>query len=252
MKRLLVLSLAVGVGVVLGRVFDGVPGMAEAGDGKGASKARCAGENGDVNADGRVDISDGVTILSHLFRGEPVDLVPLCGTPGGAAGLPDTGQTTCQDEAGNVVDCTSDTCPGQDGAYPTGCPSEGRFVDNQDGTVTDNCTGLMWQKDTGNDGNGLDWCAALTYCENLELAGHDDWRLPNVRELQSIVDYGRFDPAISPVFGALSSFYWSSTSLEGASGIAWIVRFSIGFVLPGSDIVLEESDPHVRAVRTGP
>ena len=80
-----------------------------------------------------------------------------------------------------------------------------------DDTVFDRCTGLEWQRstaDTTGDGffiitpdtnmDGIEepedsrtWAAALTYCEDLEYAGHDDWRLPNVLELQSIVDYGR-------------------------------------------------------------
>src|SRR4030095_14070418 len=131
----------------------------------------------------------------------------------------------------------------QDGQYAAGCPSEGRFVDNGDGTVTDHCTGLMWQKDTADtNGDGqtpddgsdaLPWCAALAYCENLSFAGHDDWRLPNVRELESIVDYGGVRSSIDPVFGALSSVYWSSTTIAGNPPIAWHVDFVSGDVSRG-------------------
>ncbi len=61
------------------------------------------------------------------------------------------------------------------------------FVDNGDGTISDLTTGLMWMK---NDyGKKIMWKEALAYCENLEFAGYDDWRLPNVKELQSIIDY---------------------------------------------------------------
>ena len=67
--------------------------------------------------------------------------------------LPATGQTTCYDTEGNVINCGSAEWPGQDGFYQAGCPSAGRFVDNGDGTVTDSCTGLVWQKDTA-DVNG--------------------------------------------------------------------------------------------------
>ena len=162
--------------------------------------------------------------------------------------LPDTGQTNCYDESGNVVDCASGACVGQDGLYK-GCPSEGRFLDNGDGTVTDNCTGLMWQKDTGNDGAVLGWCSALSYCENLEFAGHDDWRLPNVRELHSIVDYGRrVGPSIDPVFDAVSSGFWSSTSVVHTSGDARIVFFDGGGV--GLNIK-SFGQQYVRAVRSG-
>ena len=63
------------------------------------------------------------------------------------------------------------------------------FVNNADGTVTDYATGLTWQqKDSG---DGMYWEDALSYCENLELAGRDDWRLPSAKELQSILDYTR-------------------------------------------------------------
>ena len=60
------------------------------------------------------------------------------------------------------------------------------FTDNNDGTVTDNVTGLMWQKE--DDDNVRDWEAALSYCESLSLAGFSDWRLPNIKELDSITD----------------------------------------------------------------
>ena len=61
------------------------------------------------------------------------------------------------------------------------------FVNNGDGTITDNATGLMWQQ--ADSGNGMDWEDALAYAESATLAGYDDWRLPNIKELQSIVDY---------------------------------------------------------------
>ena len=100
-----------------------------------------------------------------------------------------------------------------------------RFVDNKDGTVSDLATGLMWAK--ADSGKGLNWAEALAYCTKLQLAGHDDWRLPNVKELQSIVDYTRAPdarepaprgPAIDPVFTmtANEAWFWSSTThLEG-------------------------------------
>ena len=95
------------------------------------------------------------------------------------------------------------------------------FGDNGDGTVTDRATGLMWAKN--DSGKGLNWEQALAYTENLELAGHGDWRLPNAKELQSIVDYSRApqagrdgikSPAIDPVFSITKteSYFWTSTS----------------------------------------
>lgn len=62
------------------------------------------------------------------------------------------------------------------------------FVNNQDGTVTDQATGLMWQQ--SDDGERRDWQTAMAYAESSTLAGYSDWRLPNIKELQSIVKYG--------------------------------------------------------------
>ena len=89
--------------------------------------------------------------------------------------------------------------------------------------VADAATGLTWQR--GDSGTTLDWAGALNYCETLRLDGHDDWRLPNAKELQTIVDYGRSPAttggaAIDPVFhtSAAESYYWTGTThLDGQS-----------------------------------
>ncbi|WP_413693818.1 DUF1566 domain-containing protein [Psychromonas sp. KJ10-2] len=64
-----------------------------------------------------------------------------------------------------------------------------QFVKNTDGTVTDKATGLMWQ--STDDGKRRNWQDSLAYAENAEYAGHSDWRLPSIKELQSIVQYGK-------------------------------------------------------------
>ncbi|MBW2261540.1 MAG: DUF1566 domain-containing protein, partial [Deltaproteobacteria bacterium] len=92
--------------------------------------------------------------------------------------------------------------------------------DNGDDTVTDLATGLMWQQ--SDSASTLDWEDALAYCEDLTIV-HSDWRLPNAKELQSIVDYTRAplvtsSAAIDPVFTVtdIESYYWSSTThLDG-------------------------------------
>lgn len=99
------------------------------------------------------------------------------------------------------------------------------LVDNGDGTVTDRATGLMWQR--ADSGYGMFWAEALAYAEGATLAGYDDWRLPDVKELQSIVDYTRApdttgSAAIDPVFSTSSitneagqvdyPYYWTSTT----------------------------------------
>src|SRR5262245_58960470 len=211
--------------------------------------------NGDVNGDGEIDLSDAVYLVSHLFLGGSAP-VP-CRT---ALGLPQTGQSSCFARDGTEVSCEDARCPGQDGFYAAGRPAEGRFIDNLDGTVTDTCTGLQWRQgrpDTNDDGllteaDFLTWCRALSYCEDLVLAGHDDWRLPTLRELQSIVDYGRFNPAIDPIFDAYSTLYWSSTSDASNPSDAWYVAFDTGRLLPEEDLNDDKFVfAAVRAVRIG-
>ena len=101
------------------------------------------------------------------------------------------------------------------------------FVDNSDGTITDAATGLMWQQ--ADDGTTRDWENSLSYAEGLSLAGHDDWRVPNAKELQSIVDYTRCpsvtnSPAIDPLFSCTAftdpggnpdqyGYYWTGSPL---------------------------------------
>jgi hypothetical protein len=197
--------------------------------------------------------------LGSYFRGGTPTAVAGGASPLAKGGLPASGQTKCYDASGKEVPCDGTACPGQDGLYKAGCPGDGRFVDNKDGTVTDSCTGLMWQKETADvNGDGsvteqdsLPWCKALEYCENLNLARHDDWRLPNVRELESIVDYGRFKPSIDPALGAVSSVpsvYWSSTSLV-ARAIPWYVDFVGGSVGLGEG---KDTEYYLRAVRNAP
>ncbi|OPL16017.1 MAG: hypothetical protein AVO38_01795 [delta proteobacterium ML8_D] len=120
------------------------------------------------------------------------------------------------------------------------------LVDNTDGTVTDTQTGLMWQQA---EAGAMNWEAALTYCEDLELAGYDDWRLPNRNELQSIVDYSGYYPSIDTVAfpGALSSSYWSSTTYAGYPDHAWHVYFYGGDVSSSG----KSGSCYVRAVRDG-
>lgn len=125
-----------------------------------------------------------------------------------------------------------------------GNPDYGKndLIDNKDGSITDRATGLSWSKT--DSGRGLDWAAALAWCEGLSLAGHDDWRLPNAKELHSIVDYSRASAttnpaAIDPVFTITAikdeegrpdwPYFWSSTShLDGRRPGDFAVYFAFG------------------------
>ncbi|MCL4235813.1 MAG: DUF1566 domain-containing protein [Deltaproteobacteria bacterium] len=98
--------------------------------------------------------------------------------------LPDTGQTDCYDEMNQVIACpSSGNLFGQDAQYTTNAPS---YTDNGDGTVTDNVTGLMWQQTPGDK---MTWDEAANGADGFELAGYDDWRLPSIDELYSLIDF---------------------------------------------------------------
>ncbi len=92
------------------------------------------------------------------------------------------------------------------------------YRDNGDGTVTDRGSGLIWQK--ADDGMPRNWQDALSYCSTLKLAGETDWRLPDAKELHSIVDYTRapaitHSAAVSPPLRAstVESYYWTGTTV---------------------------------------
>ena len=131
--------------------------------------------------------------------------------------------------------------PGDDGDLEKGVvwPNP-RFTDNEDGTVTDNLTGLIWLKDANCFGE-KNWNDALSECNGLHDQDCDltdgssagDWRLPNIKELQSLIDYGFDLPALSdtagtsrwsdddPFTNVLSQAYWSSTTRASTSAYAW-------------------------------
>ncbi|WP_216616313.1 DUF1566 domain-containing protein [Marinifilum caeruleilacunae] len=113
-------------------------------------------------------------------------------------------------------------------AYVRGNTSygENNFVDNGNGTISDEATGLMWMQDDNGD-EGLSWKEALEYAENKDFAGYTDWRLPDAKELQSIVDYTRSpettnSAAIDALFNCSEianengetdfAYYWTSTT----------------------------------------
>jgi len=126
---------------------------------------------------------------------------------------------------------------GDDGFYRKGVSF--RYRDNGDGTVSDLVTGLVWARDgTGRGcafGQLLTWYEAIDWAENLEFAGYDDWRLPNRRELDSLVDAGRTLPALdTSVFpnlpASLNYEYWTSSTVDFDPFYAWYIGFDSGHV----------------------
>ncbi|MBF0551698.1 MAG: DUF1566 domain-containing protein [Deltaproteobacteria bacterium] len=100
------------------------------------------------------------------------------------------------------------------------------FVDNHDGTVTQDKAGLMWQQDPNK--KTTNWQDACDYCNKLNLAGKKDWRLPNIRELESLVDRKGNNPAIDSSFACESGSYWSSSTYVESPTTAWLVGFGAG------------------------
>lgn len=140
-----------------------------------------------------------------------------------------------------------------------------QYIDHGDGTITDAKSGLMWSKcsigqqwsENGCSGAAanLEWADALTTVQQFNtsggLGGNADWRLPNIKELGSLVDPQCHSPAISLVFfpETPSATYWSSTARVGTSGEA-NDGYSINFAT-GSDLSPEVTKlRHIRVVRS--
>ncbi len=168
-------------------------------------------------------------------------------------------------------------------AYPSNSQQMGKYVravrgdvygaedytNNEDGTITDNASGLMWLE--ADLGVAVDWEEALLLAENSTFAGYEDWRLPNVKELQSIVSYDGSYPAINQEYFSCTElfenenyYYWTSTSayfseMAPEYDSAWYVAFGYtshgaGAVrfspkYEGSDAISEGEDNILNSVR---
>lgn len=159
------------------------------------------------------------------------------------AELPVTGQSSCYDTAGTVISCSG---TGQDGDIRAGIAwPVPRFTDNGNGTVTDNLTGLIWLKNanctttvggiyrtSGNLTweNAFTWINALRsgYCGLTDASVAGQWRLPNLNELESLIDEQTFFPSLPighPFASVQTSYYWSSSSY---TNYAWVVSMYEG------------------------
>lgn len=162
-----------------------------------------------------VDTTTGDAVAADIATGKKawVEGSEITGTASGSTNsvpVEETGQTTSY-------------ATGDDGALEPGVawPSP-RFTDNGNGTVTDNLTGLIWLKVASAFGTRF-WADALTDCATLNSGEHGltdgsiagDWRLPTVKELQSLIDYGQSVPVLPsghPFAGVQTSICWSSTT----------------------------------------
>jgi hypothetical protein len=170
----------------------------------------------------------------------------------GTINLPKTGQTKCWDTNGTEISCAG---TGQDGELQAGVAwPDPRFTDNGDGTMIDNLTGLMWARNANLPNGYMTWYQAIDYCNNLTLGGYSDWRLPNINELESLVNASQ---GYLPTWLTAQGFtnvqdylYWSSTTSALNTYGAWVVAmWDDGGVAVAQD--KSASICHVWSVRGG-
>jgi hypothetical protein len=226
---------------------------------------------GDVNGIEGVTVADALGVLRRSI-GLSVDLSCSCDSNEDATGaLSSTKQTTCWDPQDTQAPVTVIDCPGtgQDGDYQRGLVP--LFEDTGNGTVLDKRTGLLWEK-LSNDTSVHDyndqaflWAGAFQKIKELNdiaFAGFTDWRVPNIRELASLTDYGA-SPAVPvefndacgqgcTIFTCSCTFttgdYWSSTTNQQTPTNAWTIDAKTGEVSPNG---AKGQLKYVRAVRGG-
>lgn len=177
-----------------------------------------------------------------------------------------TGQQTCWNAAGTVIDCAG---TGQDGDLQRGLPR--RYTDNGDGTITDEATGLMWEKQSEDDSihdrdRFFAWSNAVAgkiavLNAGAGFAGHTDWRMPNRNELASLVDLRPAAISIPPIFHSNcvdgctvltcactdNGNYWSSTTNPDNP----LNAFHVNFINGDIDNLHKNNFFAVRGVRGG-
>jgi len=231
---------------------------------------------GDVNEDSQLSVVDALSVLRRAI-GLNVNL--SCSCTGGdqcpIGGLTETGQTICWDpvDVSSPIDPIDCAGTGQDGSVRGGVTNV--FVDNGNGTITDSRSTLTWEKLSDNsdplhdyDNATYQWSGAfnkILQLNNSAFAGHTDWRLPNIRELMSLIDFSAANIGGSPntftIFNngcaagctvnscscTKSASYWTSTTTQPSPQNAWYVNFQNGQITNTTKTVYQ----YVRAVRGG-
>jgi len=207
MKRYMAILGFVFVGILAGLLVRGIPIVVHVNAGGEA----VATQNGDVNGDSMLDMSDAVYLLIHLFNGGPQPAAFAQMEPADLRGVEDSLESI----AYNFDRFVGTQCE----------QSLDRFVWREGRTVVDTCKRLMWK-----DGDGVEhytFNAANDFVNNLQFAGHSDWRLPTLSELAGLLDRngeGFYrERANLPPFDLTHFRIWTSTTRQ--TGSAWQVSF---------------------------
>jgi hypothetical protein len=164
---------------------------------------------------------------ARMFYGRKDQYYLLWPVRGASTILPATGQTGCFREGGNETICTG---TGQDQDFRTGISwPEPRFT-NAGEAVLDRLTGLYWRQQADLGGRPVSWGAAFDLIAGLNASAAVTWRLPNINELESLVDCSRFDPALPAAhpFACVRDTYWSSTTSYFEPDWAWALYLTKG------------------------
>ena len=226
MKRYLAIFGFVFIGVIAGLIVRGIPIVLQVNAGGGIQADR----NGDVNGDARLDMSDAVYLLLHIFRDGPQPVALAQAEPADLGGV----------EA--AIGHLSNTLPCKE--------RPDRFIDNGDGTYTDTCTNLMWLGGTADvnlngeirSGDNLTFQDAVQFCDNFNQGGFTDWRLPTIMELSTLAAEQSQTRVIQPIemFAAFGEpEHWSSTE-------STVIQNQVFAFKPGWDYRLEGALPPNR------
>lgn len=191
----------------------------------------------------------GFVSAGPVFAGSVHGFGRAAGNCGGVWRLPDTGQT---------VSYTATY--GEDHDYQPAAVQPGYKILNPVGVssvTVDNITGLMWVTNMFDTGMGAltTWESAIGTCEGLNYATYTDWRLPNIKELLSIVNYSQVSPTINTTYflNTISDTYWSSTIYAPDTNSARVVNFNSGTISTVDIIDLGGPfESNIRCVRGGP
>jgi len=147
-----------------------------------------------------------------------------------------TGQITCHDATGGEIECAGS---GQDGEFRRGVPWPRPRFETEGETVTDRLTALVWSRNANLAEFPLTWHEALDHVAQMnhcQALGYSDWRVPNRRELRSLISHQTKRPALSddhPFTNLFQGWYWSSTTATISPTHAWYVNMEGGRMFYG-------------------